>query len=339
MHNNNDYQEATCTHREFILLESLLNARGQSVSCNSLAKLAGVSLTVLTKTLEKLNQQGFKIEVTQNNGYRLQEEPCTLHPALVRYYQKKTTTKMEVLHFPTIDSTNDEAERQYINGRKSPFAVTSSCQTQGRGRLGRQWHSVSAENIYLSVLIEPNIPSTKLQSFTLWSGIYICRILQKLTPETPLKIKWPNDLHCDGRKFAGMLTEAKMGSEGPHSLIFGIGINVNSNPLDYPGELSSSATSLYAISGKEVSLNLLTVYVLQAILHAYETCLSDEICETLTEAWAPLDALNGRTVTVLYGNKTLSGIADGIDASGALLLLQPDHTTLTVRAGEVTLKK
>jgi biotin-(acetyl-CoA carboxylase) ligase len=44
-------------------------------------------------------------------------------------------------------------------------------------------------------------------------------------------------------------------------------------------------------------------------------------------------------VTTLQGGKAISGIASGIDASGALLLTQPDGSTIPVRAGDVTLKK
>ena len=197
----------------------------------------GISRPAIHAKLEKLREQGFIFEAVRNRGYRLTQEPEVLHPALLRYYLQDAAAELDVLYFPVIDSTNSEAERQISYGRNSPFAIASSCQTKGRGRLGRDWYSASADNLYLSVLFEPNIPPQQLQHFTLWAGITICRALQPFTPKAKLQIKWPNDLHCDGRKFAGMLTEAKMDSDSLRSIVFGIGINLNSNPSKFPKEL------------------------------------------------------------------------------------------------------
>ena len=334
-----EYNQVPCTEDEFVILKALLDAPDDFVSGSLLAKQLGVSRPAIHGKLEKLREKGFEFEAIRNKGYRLTQEPEVLHPALIRYYLEDAATELDVLYFPVIDSTNSEAERQITYARKSPFAIASSCQTKGRGRLGREWYSASADNLYLSVLFEPNIPPQQLQHFTLWAGIYICRALQSFTPKAKLQIKWPNDLHCDGRKFAGMLTEAKMDSDSMRSIIFGIGINLNSNPSKFPKELRTIANSLYAIHGEEVPINKVAARVLQAINNAYEACIHNKTTETLPEAWTPLSSLNGKPVTGLQGDQAISGIASGIDASGALLLTQPDGSTIPVRAGDVTLKK
>jgi len=334
-----EYNQVSCSEDEFVILKALLDASGEFVSGSLLAEQLGISRPAIHGKLEKLREQGFAFEAVRNRGYRLTQEPEVLHPALLRYYLQDAAAELDVLYFPVIDSTNSEAERQISYGRNSPFAIASSCQTKGRGRLGRDWYSASADNLYLSVLFEPNIPPQQLQHFTLWAGITICRALQPFTPKTKLQIKWPNDLHCDGRKFAGMLTEAKMDSDSLRSIVFGIGINLNSNPSSYPKELRKIATSLHAINGEEVPINQVAARVLQAINHAYEVCIHNKTTETLADAWAPLSSLNGKAVTALQGGTAISGIASGIDTSGALLLTQPDGSTIPVRAGDVTMKK
>jgi BirA family biotin operon repressor/biotin-[acetyl-CoA-carboxylase] ligase len=339
MSTDTDYKETQSTEDEFTILKALLDAPDDFVSGSLLAEQLGVSRPAIHGKLEKLREKGFEIEAVRNRGYRLVKEPEVLHPALIRYYLEADATDMSVRYFPVIDSTNSEAERQITYGTKSPFAIASSCQTKGRGRLGREWYSASADNLYLSVLFEPNIPPQQLQHFTLWAGIYICRALQSFTPKAKLQIKWPNDLHCDGRKFAGMLTEAKMDFDTLRSIIFGIGINLNSNPSSFPEELRSIATSLYAINGEELPINKIAARVLQAINEAYEACIQNQTTEALPEAWAPLNSLHGKPVTALQGDQEITGIASGIDASGALLLTQPDGSTIPVRAGDVTLKK
>lgn len=334
-----EYKQVKFDKDAFAILSALLNAPEAFVSGSLLAESLGVSRPAIHGKLEKLREQGFEFEAVRNRGYRLTQQPDVLHPALLRYYSEQAETRIETLYFPVIDSTNSEAERQISYGQTSPFAIASSCQTKGRGRLGREWHSASAENLYLSVLFEPNIPPQQLQHFTLWAGIYICRALQRFVPKSKLQIKWPNDLHCQGRKFAGMLTEAKMDSDSMRSIVFGIGINVNSNPNKYPESLRQLATSLQAVQGEELPINQVAAQVLKAVQSAYQNCIQGDSSENLSEAWTPLSSLCGQAVTAIMGGQEIHGIASGIDASGALILKAADGTLQKVRAGDVTLKK
>lgn len=334
-----EYRQLTCSEDEFIILKTLLDAKGEFVSGSLLSEQLGVSRPAVWGKLEKLRGKGFDFEAVRNRGYRIIKQPDIFHPALFRYAQEQLGNHTELLYFPVIDSTNNEADRQISYRRKSPFAVASSCQTKGRGRLGREWYSASADNLYLSVLFEPNLPPPLLQHFTLWAGIFICRALQSFVPKAPLKIKWPNDLHCDERKFAGMLTEAKMDADGLKTIVFGIGINLNSNPNEYPEELRKLATSLYAVNGNELPHNEVTAAVLNAIESTYHHCINNSDTSTLSKEWAPLDALEGQHVTARMGDKEITGIASGIDDSGALLLEQANGTLEAVRAGDVTLRK
>ncbi|MGJ8654444.1 MAG: biotin--[acetyl-CoA-carboxylase] ligase [Opitutaceae bacterium] len=333
-----EYRQVESTEDEYAILKALLDADDGFVSGSLLGEQLGISRPAIHGKLEKLREQGFEFEAIRNKGYRLSKEPDVLHPALVRYYTELADASTGVLYFPVIDSTNSEAERQLSHSHKTPFAITSSCQTKGRGRLGRDWHSASANNLYLSVAFEPNIPPQQLQHFTLWAGIHICRALQSFVPTAPLKIKWPNDLHCDGRKFAGMLTEARMDADSLRSIIFGIGLNLNSNPANFPIEIRGIATSLYAVHGKELPLNQVAAKVIAAIHTAYDCAVGGDTSEDISEAWTPLSALNGKPVTAIMNGQEITGIASGIDESGALLL-ETESGIRAIRAGDVTLKK
>jgi len=322
------------------ILKALLEADEAFVSGSLLAEQLGVSRPAVHGKLDKLRNEGFEMEAVRNRGYRITKRPDVLHPALLRCALDGVGSEVGLLYFPAIDSTNSEAERRIASGEESPFAVVSNCQTNGRGRLGRVWHSQSAENLYLSVLFEPNIPPQQLQHFTLWAGICICRRLQAYVPKGALKVKWPNDLHCEGRKFAGMLTEAKMDADSIRSIIFGLGLNVNSNPNEFPTAIRSLATSLHAIQGVPVDLNEVAAAVIHSIEEAYAVCIQNTMtAQSLSEAWKPLDALAGKQVTAILSGREITGIAAGIDESGALLLQMPDGSQQAIRAGDVTLKK
>ncbi len=337
----NEYRRLSATPDKYQLLRSLMNAGDAFVSGSDLAIMMGLSRPAVWGKIKKLKESGFEIEAVRNRGYRLIAQPEVLHPTLLQIAREDCGLKMDCLHFPVLDSTNNEAERQIANGRAGPFAVLSSCQTKGRGRLGREWFSASAENLYLTVTYEPHLPAQKLQHFTLWCGIRICQALQALLPDNRLQIKWPNDLHCEGHKFAGMLTEAKLDADGLKALFFGLGLNVNSKPRAFPRPLRQSATSLQAISGEALPLNTVAALVLKAIHTAYEICIADSETspESLEEAWAPLDCMRDREVTAEQNGKALNGIARGIDSSGALLLDTADGKQLSIRAGDVTLSQ
>lgn len=321
------------------ILAALLEAGEAFVSGTRLAETLGISRPAVWGRLEKLRAAGFEFEAVRKRGYRLLRVPPTLHPSLLHYYLDRLARRLDLVYFPSIDSTNSEAERLMSHGRKSPFAVLSSRQTKGRGRLGRQWFSESGDNLYLSVLFEPNIPPQRFQHFTLWAGVFICRALQRFLPDAPLKIKWPNDLQCHQRKFAGMLTEARMDTDRLHSIVFGIGLNLNSNPNQYPPTLRQSATSLRAIGGESLPINAVAAAVLNATCAAFERALDTTPGPSLAEAWPPLSALDGQLVTAHSGNRTVQGRAEGIDESGALLLRAMDGTLHKIAAGDVTLKQ
>lgn len=323
-----------------LILKALLAAGEDFVSGSLLAEQLEISRPAVHGKLDKLRDEGFGIEAVRNRGYRIVKMPERIHPALLRCRMDENGSRAGLHCYAAIDSTNSEAERRIASGEASPFVVVSSCQTRGRGRLGRVWHSRSTDNLYLSVLFEPNIPPQQLQHFTLWAGICICQKLQSFLPDAPLKVKWPNDLHCEGRKFAGMLTEAKMDADSIRSIVFGLGLNVNSNPNSFPEEIRHLATSLRAISGRVLELNTLAAAVIRAIEEAYAICIENtDTSKNLEQSWRPLDALAGRPVTAILKGEEITGIAGGIDENGSLIIEMPDGRKEAIRAGDVTLKK
>ena len=67
-----------------------------------------------------------------------------------------------------------------------------------------------------------------------------------------LKIKWPNDLYLDEKKLGGILVETSILNEKVNYFLFGVGINLVSNPKN----LSYPTTSLSNFSKKISPLKL-----------------------------------------------------------------------------------
>src|SRR5205085_9824478 len=126
---------------------------------------------------------------------------------------------------------------------------------------------------------------------TLAAGLAVADALAPLVPRATVALKWPNDVFVDGRKVAGILSEAHLGGAGPDWIVVGIGINVRAR--SFPPELAQLATSL-AIAGAR-SLDRGSVFIeLASALSDRVALLASGDTSTLIQAFAERDALGGR---------------------------------------------
>ena len=149
----------------------------------------------------------------------------------------------------------------------------------------------------------------------------VCAAAEELQPGIACGVKWPNDVWVEGRKLAGILIEAR-----PQDgwAVLGIGLNLAIAPEEFPPGLRETATSLDGISPGDA-----TAVVNR---HLGEWVAADQA--TVLAAWRRRDALRGREVAWDGG----SGVADGVDDRGYLLVLTAGGDRVAVGAGEVHLR-
>jgi BirA family biotin operon repressor/biotin-[acetyl-CoA-carboxylase] ligase len=323
---------------ETLILRELLAAGPGWVSGGAIASKLGVSRVSIWHQMEKLRAQGFGFEAVPARGYRLARRPKMLHAGLIEAQLRIRRKAFTFLVLDEVDSTNDECARQLAAGRNAPFAVFALKQTRGRGRFGRVWHSEANGNLYSSFAFRPRIPPERMQTFTLWMGVTICELVSKFVPVKP-GVKWPNDIVFDGRKAGGMLTEARVDADQIRDLVFGLGLNVNSPPADWPTDLGRSAVSLSELAGGQVDLNRLTAALIGRVLLAYERFTDGEHVDVFAELWNRFDVLRGREITLSEGGRKRRGRVLGVDDVGSLLLRDDRGRTRGFRAGEVTVEK
>jgi BirA family biotin operon repressor/biotin-[acetyl-CoA-carboxylase] ligase len=233
---------------EYVILKELLAREPGWVSGSALAAKLGVSRVAVWQHMSRLRAAGFVFEARRSLGYRLGARPPTLHPTLIESLLKVRPRGFSLLVLDEVDSTNDEAARQFAARRPAPFAILARRQTRGRGRFGRVWHSASPTNLYASFAFRPRVTPRQMQTFTLWMGVNVCELLANFTGASP-GIKWPNDLVHQGRKVGGMLTEARIDADQIRDLVFGVGLNVNTPAAAWPADLARRAVSLAEIAG------------------------------------------------------------------------------------------
>lgn len=237
--------------------------------------------------------------------------------------------------FPTLDSTNRQAVQWAQAGAAEGTVVVADHQTAGRGRLGRQWSSPAALNLYCSVLLRPNLPPQSAAQLTLLAGLALARTVADMGV-TGIEIKWPNDLLLNGRKLAGILTEARADLERVHYVIVGIGINLNGTDETFPVALRGKAVNLADSLRHGVNRPHFLARMLAELDHGY-----GRFCQAgfgpLREDWLSFSRLLGQPIRVRMANAQFSGLALALDEAGCLLVQREDGTLTRVIAGDVLL--
>ncbi|HNX05137.1 MAG TPA: biotin--[acetyl-CoA-carboxylase] ligase [Opitutales bacterium] len=321
---------------DVVILKALLQANSNFVSGNLLANELGISRVGVWARLEKLREEGFGVEAIRHRGYRLTEEPPTINENLVRAYLELGGSKVDFIFRGETGSTNTEAEKELASGRQTPFAVLAQKQTKGRGRMGREWRSQDTGNLYASFAFRPQLPPAQMQMITLWMGVQICRYINERL-SLPAQIKWPNDILSGGKKLCGILAEARVDADRTRDLIFGIGINVNSDCSAWPAEVAAVATSLASVGNRQLKINLVAAELVEVVSRAYDRYISGDYVSEMFELWSRYDALSGLIVRGSKGPEEIVGTAKGIDEHGNLVLLLENGQTRKIHAGEVSI--
>jgi len=150
-------------------------------------------------------------------------------------------------------------------------------------------------------------------------------------------LKWPNDVLCDGRKVAGILTEmATMGQRIGH-VVVGVGINVGHRAVDFPAEMEATATSIEMVAGCRVNRGKVAAALYNAMDRWYSIFCQEGTDAILQQARRRTATL-GRPVTVLADHQRWQGIALDLDTDGALLVRDETGAVRRVLADDVSIR-
>ena len=109
------------------------------------------------------------------------------------------------LYMETTESTQNEVARHAVNGASEGLAVGAGYQSQGRGRLDREWISTEGSSILVSVLLRPH--EDYVNQIVIMAALALESFIGELDNGIPAQIKWPNDILIQGKKVAGILVE------------------------------------------------------------------------------------------------------------------------------------
>lgn len=223
---------------------------------------------------------------------------------------------MKILKFDQVESTNNLAFDLFAQGAAVGHTIIlADSQTKGRGRSNRDWIS-PAGNLYMSLLLQID-DAARATNYSFLAACVLGDALQSFGVKTAYK--WPNDLMLDGKKLAGILLEKK-NINHCEVLVIGLGLNLVSSP--------AYATSLqnFQISREEILEKFCEIFTkLEAEYKNFGFTF-------LRNKWLKNCYKFKEKVTLSSGQ---SGIFNGIDSAGNLLLLDENGVEQKIAVAEI----
>lgn len=316
------------------LLELFSEAKGDFISGQKISDILGCSRTAVWKHIEDLRKEGFELEAVRRLGYRIVSTPDKITANEIRL-GLKTEVLGQVIHYEEeVTSTQKIAHQLAQEGAEEGTLVVAELQTAGRGRMDRKWFSPKGTGVWMSLILRPPIPPQKTPQLTLLTAVAIAQAIQEVTGLVP-DIKWPNDILMNGKKCVGILTELQADPDRVHSVIIGIGMNVNQTREQFPEDIRELATSLAIEKGEKIKRAELIQEVLEKMETLYRQYLQHGFLP-IKLLWEGYAISIGKEITARMLNGTIRGIARGITEEGVLMLEDADGVVHYIHSADIS---
>ena len=240
-----------------------------------------------------------------------------------------------IQRFESLASTNDYAI-QHLEELSDRQIILAETQTAGHGRFDRTWVSHIPGNIYISLVLKPDLPldgNSPLTNITQYMSLCICDVLEPYGVVGA--IKWPNDVLVNGKKICGLLSQTSIREGRLMGYVLGAGINLNM-PADVLAEIDQPATALNLITHLPVNREGFLSRLLARFSKGYEAFLEQGF-KSIKERYTALSPFLGTQITVGLPDRTLTGKAAAYDDGGRLQVVTSDGVIETLTIGDVSL--
>ncbi len=249
----------------------------------------------------------------------------------------------DVIYMETVTSTNALAKDLALRGGPEGIVVVAEEQTAGRGRLDRRWVAPPRSSLLISLIFRPDLQPSEANRLTMLCSMAAADAISQVSGLC-VGLKWPNDLIIapsetsgsateEWRKLGGILTETGLSQGHLTYVVVGLGINVNV-PTSELRSLAPNATSMMVETGTRVNRSALLVALLKAAETRYR-CVARG--EDPRREWSGRLVTLGRRVWASTPEGHISGLAEGVDEDGALLVRAEDGVLHRLVAADVSL--
>jgi BirA family biotin operon repressor/biotin-[acetyl-CoA-carboxylase] ligase len=239
-----------------------------------------------------------------------------------------------IIRLKKVDSTNNYAASLPEADKQEGLVIVAEEQSQGRGQGSKRWYSEPGMNLMATVLLRPLfLDASRVFALNKAVALAIMHALNGQLPENKSKIKWPNDLVCEGLKLAGILTENVVRGSQIVSYLAGFGVNVNQTR--FPPEAGQPG-SIKLLTGRQSDIDLVLETVCSR-LEAYYLMLRSGRFEEIAKEYD--DHLWQSSVRIrLKGEETaFEAQVKGVDAAGKLIVVNAEGNSFALAHGEAEL--
>ena len=168
------------------ILKRLTETEGY-VSGQELCRMLQVSRTAVWKIIQKLKEEGYPIEAVTNKGYRLlsMEETDIFNREQIVGKLSTSWAGRPLIFKEETGSTNDDVFALAAEGYPHGTLVVAARQTAGKGRRGRTWISPEDGNIYMSILLKPDLRPEITPMLTVVMALSVYQAAEKLLSDQP----------------------------------------------------------------------------------------------------------------------------------------------------------
>ena len=312
---------------------------GEFHSGEQLGERLGVSRAAVWKQLRKLESLGIAMEAVKGQGYRLAEPLELLDGSEIVAGLSREARQHLVRLFveETLPSSNAFIRERFEQGVGHGEVCLVEQQSAGKGRRGRVWTTPWGRTLMLSLGWRFESGVAALEGLSLAIGVVLARALESRGARPWLK--WPNDvlLETPGGEFgklAGILVEISGDAAGPCEVVVGMGINVDL-PADFRAGIDQPVAAV-SDQAPGISRNALAVELLEGLLPLMASFEQQGFAAWQAE-WNARHAFAGHEVDILRGGAREAAVAEGVDASGNLWVLQ-GRQRLRLAGGEVSVR-
>ncbi|TMN23720.1 biotin--[acetyl-CoA-carboxylase] ligase [Lentibacillus cibarius] len=322
------------TSTRYRLLE-LLNTNGNNyISGQKLSEELNISRSAIWKHMKDLEKDGYVIEGVRRKGYRIVQSPDKVSENTIRWGLGTDWLGKNVIHKEVADSTQSIAHKEALHGAPHGTVIVADEQTEGKGRMNRQWHSASNKGIWMSIILRPNMNPGSAPQLTLMTAVAIAEALSENISAKP-KIKWPNDILIHHKKTAGILTEMQAEQDCIKYVVIGIGININQTEADFPSELKNfKATSIRLETDVYFHVKDIIQKILLRLEQVYDGYMQTGFTDIKTK-WEHYGYKIGEDIRIKTLRHSFNATFLGIAADGALLAQMENNETKKIYSGEI----
>lgn len=263
-----------------------------------------------------------------SSPYRDLDRPGLNGRQLTTALRRSSQLWREVVVVRRTGSTNDDVVALARAGDPEGIVLVAEEQTAGRGRHDRGWQAPPGAALTFSMLLRPPVPPACWLHLPLLAGLAVTDAVGERY-EIDARLKWPNDVHVDGRKLAGVLSEV-----AGDAVVVGVGLNVLQSDAELPD--AAAAVSLAGVAEEPVDRSITLLAVLRAFERRYGEWLeADGSPDVLLPAYRHRCETLGRAVRVELADGALDGTAVEVDERGRLVVETADGERRHVAAGDV----